>query len=281
MKYLIIALIFLFSTFVVKPQQSDSTVSPWKNKGIVSLNISQISFTDWTQGGDNAITYTFKGDFAFDYSKPEWFLKNSLKVAYGQTKIASEDFKTNDNEFFLESVYSRDFNFWVDPFISNIIRTTIAPGYSYTETDRTQIAAFFDPGYISQSIGLGINQSDLVQTRLGLAFQETFTNKHTQYSNDPETTNEEEKFKLETGIESVTDFNWNFLENMLLKSKLRLFTRFEHIEVWDVRWDNTISAQVNKYIVVNLNALIVYEKSQSARTQIKQGLQLGITYSIF
>jgi hypothetical protein len=278
-KYFILTIILL-STGVVTAQQTDSIVSPWNNKGIVSLNISQISFTDWTQGGDNAITYTILGNFAFDYSQPAWSLKNALKVAYGQTKIANDDFKTNDNELFMESVYSRDFGIWVDPYISNIVRTTIAPGYSYAKDTVVQIGAFFDPGYISQSIGLGINKSDLVQTRVGLAFQETFTKKFTQYSDDP-TTDNVESFKFETGIECVTDFNWKFMENMLFKSKLRLFTRFEHFDIWDVRWDNAITAQVNKYIVVNLTALIIHEKSQSARTQIKQALQLGITYSLF
>jgi hypothetical protein len=71
------------------------------------------------------------------------------------------------------------------------------------------------------------------------------------------------------------------MDNMLYKSKLRLFTRFDQLDVWDVRFDNTISAQVNKYIVVNLNVLVVYEKSQSLRTQVKEALQLGVTLNLF
>ena len=260
--------------------QTDSVKSNWSNKGIVSLNISQIAFTDWTQGGDNAITYTFIGDFAFNYAKELWSFKNSLKLAYGQTKIAEADFKTNNNELYLESVYTRDIGIWVDPYISNLIRTTIAPGFDYGKTPRMEIANFFDPGYISQSIGIGINKSEVIKTRLGLGFQEVITNKHTNYTDDA-ATEDVESFKFETGIESVTDFDWNFMENMNLKSKLRLFSRFESLDVWDVRWDNTISAQVNKYIVVNINVLTIYEKSQSLRTQIKEALQLGITYTLF
>jgi len=279
-----IILIVLFSQILFS-QQQDSIKSNWQNKGIVSLNISQIAFTDWTQGGDDALTYTFIGDFAFNYARELWSFKNSLKLAYGQTKIAEADFKTNNNELYLESVYTRDVGLWVDPYISNLVRTTIAPGYEYKVVDkietRTEIANIFDPGYISQSIGLGINKSEIVKTRLGLGFQEVITNKYWKYSDDPKTTDKQEAFKFETGIESVTDFNWNFMENMNLKSKLRLFSRFESLDVWDVRWDNTISAQVNKYIVVNLNVLTIYEKNQSLRTQIKEALQIGITYTLF
>ncbi|ROL62396.1 DUF3078 domain-containing protein [Bacteroidetes/Chlorobi group bacterium ChocPot_Mid] len=281
MKKILFILTIFFIGNTLLAQEQETPKSNWSNKGIVSLNISQISFTDWTQGGDNAITYTFMGDFGFNYAKDVWSFKNNLKLAYGQTKIAEDDFKTNNNELYLESVYTRDIGIWVDPFISNLIRTPIAPGFDYKVTPWEEIANFFDPGYISQSIGVGINKSEIVKTRLGLGFQEVITSKYRKYSDDPKTTDKEEAFKFETGIESVTDFNWNFMENMNLKSKLRLFSRFESMDVWDVRWDNTISAQVNKYIVVNLNLLAIYEKNQSLRTQIKEALQIGITYTLF
>ncbi len=48
---------------------------------------------------------------------------------------------------------------------------------------------------------------------------------------------ETEAFKFETGTESVMDFNWDFMGNMIYKSKLRLFTFFEHLDVWDIRWE--------------------------------------------
>jgi len=210
-----------------------------------------------------------------------WNFKNSLKIAYGQTKLGSNDFITNDNEFYLESVVSRKFGWAVDPFFSNIVRTQVAIGNDYSESGNPQISDIFDPGYISQALGFTYDKNKIVKTRLGVALQETFTSKFTKYSDDPETLDELETFKLETGLESVTDIEYAFMDNMLLKSKLRLFTRFDDPAVWDVRWDNIISAKINKYFVVNLNILVVYEKSQSLRTQIKEALQLGVTYILF
>ncbi len=70
-------------------------------------------------------------------------------------------------------------------------------------------------------------------------------------------------------------------DNMLLTSGLRLFTTFNHLDIWDVRWDNTIVAKVNSLIVVNFNFQVVYQKNQSLRTQLMEGLQLGATYTIF
>ena len=65
------------------------------------------------------------------------------------------------------------------------------------------------------------------------------------------------------------------------KSSLRLFSRFESFDVWDVRWDNIIAAKVNDFLNVNLTFLLIYEKDQSVKTQIKEALQLGFTYTLF
>jgi hypothetical protein len=50
--------------------------------------------------------------------------------------------------------------------------------------------------------------------------------------------------------------------------------------VWDVRWDNTITAKVNSYVNVSLNALVIHEIAQTRRTQLKETLALGFTYRI-
>jgi hypothetical protein len=115
---------------------------------------------------------------------------------------------------------------------------------------------------------------------LGFAIEETFTNKYRQYS-DLQNTEGVEAFKLETGFESVTYFQQTIYDNLIAKSMLRLFTRFEHDDVWDVRWDNTIIANVNDLMNVNFNFLLVYRKKESFKTQLKQTLQLSFIYTIF
>ncbi len=278
-----ISLIFLICFFSIKlfSTDADSVKGPWTPKGIVGLNISQIAFDNWVLGGDNALTYSIYGNFGADYKENDWSFTNSLKLVYGQTKLGDADFKTNDNEIYLEDVLSYNIGWAVDPFISNTIRSTLAKGYKITpEGKDSLIADFFDPGYITQSIGFTYDKLKIFKSRVGVAFQETFANKLFQFTDKIET-EEIEKFRFETGIESVTDLEWGFMENMMLTSKLRLFSAFDRLETWDVRFDNVISAKINKLIVVNLNFLLVYEKRQSLKTQFKEALQLGISYSIF
>lgn len=277
-KVLILFLSFIISGLIYGNVDSAS-IGKWHPKAIAGLNVSQLSLTNWAKGGDNSFTWTLTGDLGYDFLSSNWNFKNTLKFAFGRTKLGSEEFKTNDNELFIESVLSKNIGWVVDPYFSNTIRTSITEGYDYKLTPALKIADFFDPGYIIQSIGFTYDQDKIIQTRLGIAFQEIFANNQSLlYTNDKETT-EIEKFKFETGFESVTSLALNVDDNLQFKSSLRLFSRFESLDVWDVRWDNSFVAKVNSYINVNLNVLLVYEKNVTPLTQLKQALQLGIVYT--
>lgn len=280
MKYFITTILLIIPTILFA--ETDSLPkSNWSTSAITGLNISQIALSNWTQGGDNSLAWTFHGKVDVLYASNPWVLKNNLKLAFGRTKLGSAEFRTNDNEIYLESVLTYDIAWVVNPFFSNTVRTVISNGYNYAKTPVLQTAKFFDPGYITQSLGFSYSKDKLFSSRLGVALQETFADQFAHlYVDDVKTLDKIERFKLETGIESVTEGSYSFAENMLASSKVRLFSRFNSLDVWDVRWDNTISAQINKYFNTNLNVLLIYEKSQSLRTQIKEALQFGVTYTI-
>ncbi len=279
MKKLLLALSLLFTSFLFP--QTDSTDNMWLYSAVAGININQIALSNWAAGGDNAISWTFVSNAKADYKSLPWILKNTFKLQYGRTKLGSDDYRTNDNELYLENVLSYSVGLVVDPFFSNSVRTYVSSGFDYKAEPVKKTADFFDPGYITQSIGFTYNKSKAITSRIGIGFQETITNVYRQYADDPETPFELESFRLDTGIESVTNSEITLDDNLLFTSMLRLFSTFKELDVWDVRWDNTISAKVNKYISVNINVLTVYEKRQSPKTQLKEALQLGIVYTIF
>jgi hypothetical protein len=278
-KFSIIFMMILFVSQLSFAQEDSVKLYTWTPSAIVGLNLSQVALSNWTQGGENTVAISFLGTGGLKYYTESWKFKNDLKLAYGRTKLGSEDFRTTDNELYLESVLSHDIGWEIDPYVSNIVRTAIATGYKYDADSTYAIAGFFDPGYVTQSIGFTYNKLDNFTTRLGFAVQETFTNKYNQYADDPSSA-EIEKTKVETGLESVTTAGFNLQENLLYKSNLRLFTRFESMDVWDVRWDNSFVVKINDYLNVNLAFLLVYQKDQSVKTQIKEALQVGITYTL-
>ncbi len=280
MKLLILLLSFIDLSYAAAPTDTTRTNGTYYS-GIAGANASQISFTNWSQGGENSLTWSVFGDFGLKYVNDSLVVINNLKLSYGKTKAGNETYKTNNNEIYLETVLLYRRGWQINPYFSNTVRTVITKGYDYSKETALPISNFFDPGYVTQSIGFSYNKIKGFSTRLGIAGQEIFTNIYRNYSDKPETTTKIESFKFETGLESVSEGKFNIQENLLFTSKLRLFTRFEHIDVWDVRWDNTITAKISSLFNVNLNVLMIYEKAQTAKTQLKEALQLGITYTLF
>ncbi len=276
MKKIIFLLLFVSASFTLG-QVPDSLKNKWIPSFVLSAGINQIAFTNWVKGGENSIAWTFLGDLHYDFTGDVWSFKNSIKAAYGRSKIGSSIYKTTDNDLYIENVAVYNFGWVVSPFVSNTIRSSIARGYNYSVTPEIETTNFFDPGYVSQSIGFTYDKYQNIITRLGFAVQEVFASKHKEFT-DP--VNLSDGFKLETGIESVTDVNYKLADNILFQSKLRLFSQFKSLDVWDVRFDNIISAQITKIIAVNFTYLVVYEKALSPLTQVKEGLQIGITYRL-
>ena len=282
-KFIVILLLIMIFTANVLAKinsKSDSVkYYVWIPSAIGGLNISQVALSNWAKGGDNSLAWTLMGNLSLSYINDDWTLRNNLKFAFGRTKLGGQDFRTNDNELYLESVLSSHLGWAVDPYFSNTINTAITKGFNFKKDPPQEIANFFDPGYITQSVGFTYDKLLGFKTRLGFAVQETFTNKYRQYSDNATTKEKLEAFKLETGIESVTAGEFHFQDNLIFRSSLRLFTRYEHLDVWDIRWDSAFIAKFNDYINVNFGVLVIYEKKQSLKTQLREGLQLGFTYT--
>lgn len=283
MKKIVITVALLFTSILHAQTVSDSLLKPgWNPNGIVGLNLSQIAFSNWTQGGSNSLAFTVFSNFGTVYFDHPWKWKSYLKAAFGRTRIEDAGYRTTDNEIYFESLLSRDIDWSVDPYLAVTVRTSVTKGYDYAVTPSVQIVDFFDPGYITESLGFLYSEGSVFTTRLGLAIQQTFAKKFAAlYTDDSETLNEIEDFKFDTGLESVSELKYDFVTNMSYTSFLRLFSRFNQLDVLDVRWDNNIAAKVNDYVSVNLNVVLVHEISQSRKTQLKEALQLGIIYTIF
>lgn len=279
MKKTVVILLFV-STSAFFAQTPDSLKNKWLPSWVMGLGISQVAFSNWVKGGENSIAWSLLCDFKINREGDLWSYRNSLKGTYGRAKIGDDSYRTTDNDLYLENVAIYNLGWAVSPFFSNSVRTQVSKGYDYKTAGTPNISDFFDPGYITQTIGFTYDKYHNIITRLGIALQEVITNKFTQYSDNPKTLNEIEKFKFETGIESVTDMSYKLATNIFYQSKVRFFSRFESLDVWDIRFDNTISAKVNNWLGVNFTYLVIYEKAQSPKTQAKETLQIGITYTI-
>jgi hypothetical protein len=283
LKLFLAAAVFVFMLSLNVFAQEEKKEEPkygWQNEVVTGLNLTQNSFDNWSQGGENSLAwqFNFNAKFINDQKKYNW--SNTGKLQFGRTKVGDQDSRKSIDEIKLESVYTYKMSLYVNPYISASAQTQLMKGYKYTDTTNFVVSNFFDPAYFIQSAGIGFAPNETVKTRLGAALKETVTRDYpVPYADDPDTP-EIEKTKVEPGMESVTDVNVTLAKNILFTSNLQLFSNMKAFNEIDVNWDNLLVAKVNDYINVNFNVKLFYDRDISTKRQLMQSLALGLTYTL-
>ena len=282
-KLFLAAAVFVFMLSLNVFAQEEKKEEPkygWQNEVVTGLNLTQNSFDNWSQGGENSLAwqFNFNAKFINDQKKYNW--SNTGKLQFGRTKVGDQDSRKSIDEIKLESVYTYKMSLYVNPYISASAQTQLMKGYKYTDTTNFVVSNFFDPAYFIQSAGIGFAPNETVKTRLGAALKETVTRDYpVPYADDPDTP-EIEKTKVEPGMESVTGVNVSLAKNILFTSNLQLFSNMKAFNEIDVNWDNLLVAKVNDYINVNFNVKLFYDRDISTKRQLMQSLALGLTYTL-
>jgi len=254
----------------------------WKHGLVAGLTLTQVGFTDWAQGGENALAYTIfaDGKSIDDEENSNW--TNTYKFAFGQTRLSNQGLRKADDIIDLSTVFIYKLGTLINPYAAATVKTQFAKGYMYPMADSAvQVSAFFDPGYLTQSAGVGYQPMKEIKTRLGFALREIITNKFNQYSDNPETKDKIEKVSVDGGMESVTDVEWQLDDNILFTMKLEMFAPFKRFDEIVVRDNTSLVAKVNKYITAMFNVQLINEKRVTPRTQIKETIALGLSYTLF
>jgi len=253
----------------------------WKHHLVAGLTLTQVSFTDWVQGGDNALAYasTLDGKSVDDEEKSNWTL--TYKFAFGQARLGSQGLRKTDDVIDAGVVYMLKIAEQLNPVASATFKSQFATGYTYDDAGNpTAVSKFFDPAYLTQSVGAGYQPLPELRTRLGVGLREILTNEFNRYADDPATM-ETEKNAVDGGIESVTNLDWKADDNILVTSQLELFGPFKHPDEIVVRNTTTFVGKVSKYITANFSLQLINEKNISPRTQVKESIALGLSYTLF
>jgi hypothetical protein len=263
-----------------KLQQDSTKPYGWTHTVVTGLNLTEVAFKDWAQGGQNALAYTLwlSGRSVQDMEKTNW--SNGYRFAFGQARLSDQGLRKTDDEIFFESLLTYKLWTYINPYASFIARTQFAKGFEYPGGTEVGVSKFFDPASFTQSVGAAYKPIPEVVTRLGIGVREVVASQFASLYTDDPSTAETEKVKIRGGIESVTNVEWSFAENMQFKAGLELFAPFRTLDEIIVRNDYSISAKVNKYVVVGFNVQLINDVTTTRRTQIKQVLAIGVSYTL-
>lgn len=310
-KILIILSGLLFIGLISTGQTAADTA--WKIGSKGSLSFSQSSFTNWAPGGDNTITLNGLFDFYAKYEKGNKKWENLLTLAYGQTKTGDQMFRKSDDKIDLLSIYGiKAAEKWY--YSANFdFKSQFAPGYEYPDggdSTRIKISDFLAPAYTSIGIGMEYRPVDYFSIYLSpatarwiivndpvLADAGAFGVEGATYVTDslgnPDYTQkltDGETSRFEFGAYARILFIKDIAKNVNLSTKLELFSNYlENPQNIDINWDTMINFTINNWLAANFGVQVVYDDNTpikdsdgniGPRTQIKQVLGVGLTYSV-
>jgi hypothetical protein len=296
-------------------KQKTDTIDGWKHGGVLGINLSQTSLTNWSAGGQNSVAVGGLVSLFANYSKNNSIWDNSLDLGYGIMRQGKgTDFMKTDDKIDLLSKYGQKAGKgWYYSALLNF-KTQMTDGKDYNSADTATISRFLAPAYLLGAVGM-----DYKPNAYFSAFIAPFTGKITivndqtladagAFGVDPAVydvndvlTEHGAKSKSEFGaylraIYSKNDFKQELLKDVAFTTKIDLFTNYlKDPQRIDVSWETQIALKVNKYITVNINTHLLYdydikiEKDENNndiieadevrdRVQFKEILAVGFAY---
>ena len=102
-----------------------------------------------------------------------------------------------------------------------------------------------------------------------------------RYTDDPATA-KLEKSRLDTGIESVTEYDRAFEKDRYkVKSALKLFSKFDDPSKVKVEWNSKFTANLISFVNVMLETEVLYDEDIVKRTQLKETFSIGLSKTFF
>ncbi len=284
------AILFLWSVMPVRAycaaQDSTATDSSkaraiTRKEFAVKLNISQLAYSDWAKGGENSLTYSvgLDGKLEKEYPKFTWMLTH--KLVFGQTKIVNRSIRNAIDKIDVYGNIALKKKKFLDPYFSVSLITQFARGYNYKKDPPQLKSDFWDPAYLTESIGVGYAVNPNFKNKLGYGVKHTFTRQFHNYSDDPETKDVVEKNKIEHGLNFRSDLSAKPKENIKIETTMELFSNFGTFEEIDVRWDSKFTLRLAKCIVTELSIYLLYDRDMFTKLQLKEFLSIGIVYEFF
>ena len=275
----------------------DAHSAKWEKALDLGLTATQSSYSDsWVGGEAGNVSWTANINGIFQKQMtPVFNLKNTVKLAFGQTHSQDKDTKKwskptkSTDKIDLESLGLFDIKSFLTPYVAVRFES------QFLDASVTDHKRYVNPMLITESAGLARHlwQKDKndILTRLGFAFKENID----RVLQLPDSSATKAEVATDGGIESVTDIKMVLSDKMEYIGKLSLykalfyskkddFKGLPEQDYWkaiDVNWENGVTASISKYVQVIFYVQWMYDKQISKVGRLKQTLSLGLTYKLF
>ena len=283
-------LMTLFVGMSISEINAETKDSLWTTSGYAGLKLTQVSFTNWATGGDNAFAFDLQGTYQADYKHNRHVWKNRLELAYGLNKTGDDGTRKANDKIYLNTNYGYAIakSWYASAFAT--FQTQFSPGYDYSVNKDVAISEFMAPAYLTTGLGFTYDPGKIFTVVLSpAAWRGTFV------LNDR--LSDEGAYGVDPGKHLLSSFGANlkgeakyeFLKNMTVYSRLDLYSDYLHKPLnIDVNWEVQINMIINKWFSTTLTTNLMYDDdvkivqkdgTKGSRVQFKEILGVGVQFN--
>lgn len=284
----ILVLLVMMSTLVLNARVSKDSL--WVTSGYAGLKLTQVSFSNWATGGDNAFSLDLQGTYQADYKHNKHLWQNRIELAYGLNKTQDEGTKKTNDKIYLNSNYGYEVhrNLYASAFVN--YQSQFARGYDYAISRDISVSNFMAPGYLMTGAGI----TWIPNKYFTLVFSPA-TWRGTFVLNDR--LSNEGAFGVKPGKNLLSEFGANLklegkyeiMKNMTVYSRLDLYSDYlRKPQNIDVNWEVQLNMIINKWFSTTLTTNLLYDDdvwitesngSKVKRVQFKELLGVGVQFN--
>lgn len=288
--------------------KTPDTISHWETKRNIGLDLSQITFLNWSAGGVNSVSGLLKGNLVRQYLRKNIKWHNEFIARYGVNKQDDVSWRKTDDAVQFNSTFGYRTDTLSNWFYSAKLNfnTQFTNGYAYPNTDLA-ISKPFAPAYTFLGVGaeyankekqivvyispLTLKNTLVLDQRL--ANQGAFGVQAATYDTDGNLIKQGKQSKTELGFLVTSNYKAEIFKNIQMENRLSLYSdylnRFGNV---DVDWQLQLDFVVNEYVKANVSAHLIYDDdiktkkeadgvqiTEGPTIQVKQILGIGLSYS--
>lgn len=264
----------IFAQEAPKNREDSLRIGWWKRSTQIGLNFSGAAFNaSWQGGGVNNLTLgTYFNNLAvFTKGKGVW--TNDIQLQYGRLsnfyKNDSKEIRKGVDRIFLDTKYTRVVHKALNWYSSLNFLSQFDKGFDYSDVNKPSlISKSLHPGFLTLASGFEWKPKPYLITQAGLGGRTTFI------SDDKNITKlygvSKGKTSLtELGLQGVIAFDKDIAKNINLKLRDQMFLAIApKSKALDHNINIIATAKINKYLNVNLAAILIRDFDQVSKADI-------------
>lgn len=296
------------------PVKAADTLKYWKDNLKLNLHFSQNTYSNWSVGGENAISGKAGIDYKGRYHKDRISFEFGSKLAYGLVGYGLKHIEKTDDrlETSLSLSHKAIQNWTYTTLIS--FKSQFSASYKYPN-DSTVVSDFLAPAYVNASLGMNFRPTDdfevfispasgkfTIVTNQELANKGAFGVEKARYDSTGAMIIEGENVLCEFGVNVLTKYSTDITDQVDLSTAINLYNNYldtDKSNRWniDVEWETNINFSINKYLQTVLFLHLKYDHNtkipqyeiidgskvligEGPRLQFKESLGFGLLYKI-